>query len=88
MSATVFYSLTEGWSVLDSLYFSVVTGLTIGYGDLAPEQAVSKVFTMIYALLSVGLFVTFGTTLARAVISGRGRPGRTRHHKDDGSPTA
>ncbi|WP_129662731.1 potassium channel family protein [Phytoactinopolyspora endophytica] len=68
-SATTFYTLVEGWSVLDSLYFSVVTGLTIGYGDLAPQEALSKVFTMVYALLAVGLFVAFGTSLARALVA-------------------
>jgi hypothetical protein len=29
--------LREGWSVQESIYFSFVTGLTIGYGDLAPK---------------------------------------------------
>jgi len=29
----------EGWSVGDSVYFTFVSGLTIGYGDLVPRQA-------------------------------------------------
>jgi hypothetical protein len=67
VSATVFYSLTEGWPVLDSLYFSIVTGLTIGYGDLVPTLPVSKVFTMLYALLSVGMYVVVAASLASAL---------------------
>lgn len=67
ISATVFYTLAEGWPILDSIYFSIVTGLTIGYGDLAPTEPVSKVFTMLYALLSVGLYVTVAASLAGAL---------------------
>src|SRR5258708_33909351 len=29
----------EGWSVGDAVYFTFVTGLTIGYGDIVPRQA-------------------------------------------------
>ncbi len=31
--------LIEGWTVQESVYFSFVTGLTIGYGDLVPQDA-------------------------------------------------
>ena len=74
--ATVFYVVVEGWSILDSIYFAVVTGLTIGYGDLVPQHSVSKVFTIFYALLAVGLFVTLATSLAKASLerAARGRP--------------
>jgi hypothetical protein len=34
--------LLEGWSVGDAVYFSFVTGLTIGYGDIVPRQAVTR----------------------------------------------
>ena len=32
----------EGWSLGDSVYFSFVTGLTIGYGDIVPRQALTR----------------------------------------------
>ena len=64
--ATIFYRSVEGWSVIDSVYFTVVTGLTIGYGDFVPQYSISKVFTIFYALLAVGLFVTLATSLAKA----------------------
>ena len=59
--ATTFYSMVEGWGVLDSLYFSVTTLATVGYGDLHPTTPLSKVFTMVYMVLGVGVFVAFIT---------------------------
>jgi voltage-gated potassium channel len=60
-SGTTFYSTVEGWGALDSLYFSVSTLATIGYGDLHPTTPLSKVFTMVYIVLGVGVFVAFIT---------------------------
>jgi len=54
--ATLFYTRIEHWSVVDSLYFSVMTMSTIGYGDLAPTTDMSKLFTVIFAVLSIGVF--------------------------------
>ena len=35
----------EKWSLLDALYFSCVCFSTVGYGDLCPSTATSKLFT-------------------------------------------
>jgi voltage-gated potassium channel len=62
---TVFYTVVEGWSVLNSLWFSVMTLLTVGYGDLIPSTAASKMFTMLYVLLGAGILVGFIPIFAR-----------------------
>ena len=54
----VFYSLAEGWSLADSLYFTVIALSTIGFGDLAPTTEFSRVFTVLYAIVGVGLIGT------------------------------
>ena len=61
VSGTTFYSTVEGWGVLDSLYFSVSTLATVGFGDLHPTTPLSKVFTMVYIVLGVGVFLAFIT---------------------------
>ena len=54
--ATLFYYTVEGWSIIDALYFSVMTMSTIGYGDFVPTTTWSKLFTIIFAILSIGFF--------------------------------
>ena len=65
---TVFYVRTEGWSVLDALYFCVATLATVGYGDFAPRTSVGKVFTIVYILIGAGVFVVLAAELAVGVI--------------------
>lgn len=37
----------ERWGVADALYFTFVTGLTIGYGDLVPQRAASRLLAVV-----------------------------------------
>jgi voltage-gated potassium channel len=66
--ATVFYWLVEGWSLLDAVYFSVVTIATVGYGDLAPQSVIGKIFTICYIFAGIGIFVSAVTALAHAIL--------------------
>src|SRR5262249_47281961 len=58
----------EGWSVGDSVYFTFITGLTIGYGDLVPKQTLTRALTIVIGYF--GLFVT-GVIAAIAVYAMR-----------------
>jgi uncharacterized membrane protein (UPF0182 family) len=66
--ASTFYWLAEGWSPLDSVYFSVTTIATVGYGDLAPKTAAGKIFTIFYIFAGIGIFVAAVTAFAQAVL--------------------
>jgi hypothetical protein len=37
----------EGWSLGEALYFTFVTGLTIGYGDLTPKHVSTRVLALV-----------------------------------------
>ena len=43
----------EGWRVSESLYFSFVSALTIGYGDLAPKTVMTRLLSVIIGLCGV-----------------------------------
>jgi voltage-gated potassium channel Kch len=56
---TVFYHFQEGWGWLDSLYFSVITLTTIGYGDFSPATDLGKIFTIFYIVIGLGMILSF-----------------------------
>jgi hypothetical protein len=58
----------EGWSVGDAVYFTFVTGLTIGYGDIVPQQPLARVLAIGIGIC--GLFLT-GLTAGIAVYAMR-----------------
>ena len=45
--------LREGWSIQESIYFAFVSGLTIGYGDLAPKFLLTRVLSLVIGLCGV-----------------------------------
>ncbi len=42
----------EGWSMGDATYFTFVTGLTIGYGDLVPARLGTRLISVAIGLSS------------------------------------
>jgi len=70
-TGTLFYSYNEKWSYLDSLYFSVITLATVGYGDLHPTNPASKIFTMIFIFTGVGLVLYIVSTFSKSIVEGR-----------------
>jgi len=64
-AGTVVYSALEGWTLIDSLYFSVVTLATVGFGDLTPTTDVAKLFTVAYIIVGIGILAAFASELAK-----------------------
>jgi len=60
---TVAYHYLENWSWIDSLYFSVITLTTIGYGDLYPITTAGKLFTILYIIVGLGIILFFIETI-------------------------
>ena len=53
----------ERWSVSETIYFTFVTALTVGYGDLAPKRTSSRMIALAIAfsgILLTGLVAALG----------------------------
>jgi hypothetical protein len=59
VTGSIFYHSVEGWSWLDSAYFSVVALTTVGDATLGPTTDLSKIFTMGFSLVGIGLVLAF-----------------------------
>ena len=68
---TIIYSVYEDWSIVESLYFCVMTLTTIGYGDYTPGDSTMQLYTILYATLGIGLFVAFNAQVVRFAIRAR-----------------
>lgn len=60
---SIAYHYLEGWSWVDSLYFSVITLTTIGYGDFSPATDAGKLFTIFYIIIGLGIILSFIDTI-------------------------
>ena len=69
LTGTIFYWRFEDWTIIESLYFSVVTLTTVGYGDLHPTTAGTQIFTIFYILTGIGVFVALLASVAQEYIS-------------------
>ncbi|KZP04697.1 hypothetical protein FIBSPDRAFT_386019 [Athelia psychrophila] len=47
------FSKIEGWAYLDGIYFSVVSMLTIGFGDFEPTQTATRILLFPFAVLTI-----------------------------------
>jgi hypothetical protein len=64
--------LREGWSVQESIYFSFVSGLTIGYGDLAPTTLLARALAILIGLCGVLLTALLAAIAVQALTAARG----------------
>jgi len=48
------YHILEGWTYLESLYFSFTTLTTVGFGDYLPSTWLSKVFSILFIIHGLG----------------------------------
>jgi len=64
------YKLIEGWSLLDSLYMTVITLGTVGYREVHPLSTGGMVFTIVLIVIGVGTIFYALTTMVQYIIEG------------------
>jgi voltage-gated potassium channel len=72
---TIFYWQLEDWTVIEALYFSVLTLTTVGFGDLTPTSEGAQIFTIAYVLIGLGVFVALLTSVAEQFLRQRAERG-------------
>ena len=65
---TIGFHLIEHHSLLDSLYITVQTITTVGYGDVPPRTAAGRLFALVFMLLSVSTVAYILSTAAQSII--------------------
>ncbi len=63
----VFYVNVEHWTLLNAIYFCVVTLGTVGYGDITPTTDLGKVFTIAYIIVGLSVIGGFFATIGRMI---------------------
>lgn len=60
-------SLIEKWSFGDSVYFALVTGFTVGYGDFVPKQFLSRACSVSIAFLGIVMTAIIAAAAVKAL---------------------
>lgn len=70
---TAGFTVVEGLSPVDSLYLTIVTVATVGYGDLVPLTIAGKVLAVVLIFGGAGAFLGVFTGVAETTFSRRER---------------
>lgn len=65
---TLGFHWLEGWSLPDSLYVTVTTIATVGYGDFHPTTPASRLFATVFILLSLATVGWLFSTVIQGVV--------------------
>lgn len=69
LSGTLFYHQTEGWAYMDAFYFAFISIMPTGLDAVVvPTSTFSKIFTMIYLMVGMGVMLAMILIIGRAVV--------------------
>ena len=71
----VLYSVFEGWSLVQGVYFCTVTLSSVGYGDFIPSSELSRVLWLPFVCVGLGTVTVFLSALTD-LLAARSKRGR------------
>ena len=67
---TVGFTLLENWSFVDSLYMSIITISTVGFGEVQPLHPAGRMFASFIIVAGIGTSVDTFSGLGQLVLEG------------------
>ena len=67
---TLGYILIQKWGFLDSLYMTVITIATVGYGEVSKLSVPGKIFTIGLIAVGVGIVAYIVGSLSKMMVEG------------------
>ncbi len=64
---TLAFEIVEGKDALTSLYWTVITMATIGYGDVTPQTTAGKVLAMLIAVSGIAIYTAFASIIVEHI---------------------
>jgi voltage-gated potassium channel len=65
---TIGFHFIEGWTISESLYMTVQTVTTVGYGDFPPQTNAGRAFATFFMLVGVGIVAYALSSSVRAIV--------------------
>lgn len=65
------FMIFEDMSLINAVYFSIVTMATVGYGDFHPETGIGKLLTIIIIIGGVGTFLSVVASITDLLVNRR-----------------
>ncbi len=65
------YMVIEKWSFVDSLYMTIITIATVGYGEVNKVSNPGRIFTLLLILLGGGFFLYLMSDIIKFLVEGR-----------------
>jgi voltage-gated potassium channel len=70
IAGTIGYHFIEQWSIFDSLYMTVITLATVGYGETHPLTTQGRVFTIFLILGGMGIILYGISEITQFIVQG------------------